>query len=441
MNGSKDANGIECGGDAAKHFGFASGYKNLNHGSFGTYPKEIRSLVHHYQEEAEARPDPWIRYEYPRLLDESRAAVAKYINAPASTIVLIPNATTGLNTVLHNLVYQPGDTIIYFATIYGACEKTVDYICETTPASSHKIDFTYPISDSALLSLFETAIATLKSSGKNPKLAIFDTIVSLPGVRMPFEQLTALCKQHSLLSCIDGAHGVGHIPLDLSSLDPDFFFSNAHKWLYTPRACAVFYVPERNQHLIRSTLPTSHGFIPAPVEGRVVDNPLPPSGKSDFVTNFQFVGTMDNSPYLCVAAALEWRGRVTWKGKRGEEAIEAYLLPLAREAGRVVSSALETEVMENAEGTLGKCDFSNVRLPLSYAEVAGSDRGKTVKIAQWIAKVLVEEYDTFIAIIFYAEAWWVRLSAQVYLTSQDFEWAAGVLKEVCVRVGKGEWEK
>ncbi|KAK0881900.1 hypothetical protein LTR87_004288 [Friedmanniomyces endolithicus] len=246
MNGSKEANGIECGGDAAKHFGFASGYRNLNHGSFGTYPKEIRSLVHHYQEEAEARPDPWIRYEYPRLLDESRAAVAKYINAPPSTIVLIPNATTGLNTVLHNLVYQPGDVIIYFATIYGACEKTVDYICETTPASSHKIDFTYPISDSTLLSLFETAIHTLKSSGKTPKLAIFDTIVSLPGVRMPFEQLTALCKQHAILSCIDGAHGVGHISLDLTKLDPDFFFSNAHKWLYTPRACAVFYVPERN---------------------------------------------------------------------------------------------------------------------------------------------------------------------------------------------------
>ncbi len=32
MNGSKEANGIECGGDAAKHFGFASGYRNLNHG-------------------------------------------------------------------------------------------------------------------------------------------------------------------------------------------------------------------------------------------------------------------------------------------------------------------------------------------------------------------------------------------------------------------------
>jgi len=43
MNGSKEANGIECGRDAAKHFGFASGYRNLNHGR--TTENRIDSLA------------------------------------------------------------------------------------------------------------------------------------------------------------------------------------------------------------------------------------------------------------------------------------------------------------------------------------------------------------------------------------------------------------
>jgi hypothetical protein len=51
---------------------------------------------------------------------------------------------------------------------------------------------------------------------------------------------------------------------------------------------------------------------------------------------------------------------------------------------------------------------------------------------------LVDEYSTFIAIIFYAGAWWARLSAQVYLSMEDWEWAGNVLKEVCARVSKGE---
>lgn len=409
-------------------------------GSFGTYPASIKSVMHQYQDRSEARPDAFIRYDYPKLLDESREAIAKYLHVPASTCVFIPNATTGLNTVLRGLTYQPSEVIIYFATLYGACQKTVDFITETTPAESYKIDYTYPVSDQFLCSALEEAIRSLRKQGKSPKLAIFDTIVSLPGVRMPFERLTAICKQNEIYSVIDAAHCVGHIPLDLGELDADFFFSNCHKWLYVPRGCAVFYVPERNQHLMRSTLPTSHGFVPLPTEGRQINNPLPASDKSEFINNFEFVGTIDNSPYLCVPAALQWRAKLSWESKRGEEAIFAYNRTLAREAGKLVSSMLGTELMENEEGTLTQCNFSNVRLLLSFRDIAGGDLATGNKVGQWIAQVLVGEYDTFIAIILYGEAWWVRLSSQVYLSVEDFRWGAEVLQKVCARVEAGEWQ-
>src|SRR5579871_361460 len=117
-------------------------------GSFGTYPKAIRNVFRSYQDAAEARPDQYIRYDYPKLLDESRAAIAEYVNAPVETITYVPNATTGINTVLRNLTFQPGDKIIYFATIYGSCEKTVAYLIETTPVEAVKIQYNYPVSNS-----------------------------------------------------------------------------------------------------------------------------------------------------------------------------------------------------------------------------------------------------------------------------------------------------
>ena len=396
--------------------------------------------MRHFQEQSEARPDRYIRYEYPQLLDESREAISKYLHAPVEACVFVNNATTAINTVLRNLVFKPKDVIVYFGTIYGACEKTVSYITETTHAEASKIQYTYPVSDDWLCSAFETTIKELKAEGKNPRVAIFDTIVSLPGVRMPFERLTQLCKQHNVLSCIDGAHGVGHIPLNLTELDPDFFVSNCHKWLYTPRGSAIFYVPQRNQHLMRSTLPTSHGFVPLPTEGAQINNPLPPSEKSEFVTNFEFVGTLDDSPYLCVPAAIEWRSKLTWNGMEGEEAIFSYCGRLVRRAGKIVSKMLRTEVLENEEETLGNCNFSNVRLPLSFSELTGSDQVQASQIGQWIARVLAEEYNTFMAIVFFGGNWWIRLSAQVYLTEKDFEWAGHVLKEICTRVKKGEWK-
>jgi len=345
--------------------------------------------------------------------------------------------------VLRNLVYSPGDVIIYFATVYGACGKSVTYITETTPAAAYMIDYTYPVSDHDLLQKFEDAVKTIKAEGKNPRIAVYDTIVSQPGVRVPFERLTELCRRHGILSCIDGAHGVGGIPTDLTKLDPDFYVSNCHKWLLVPRGCAVFFVPERNHHLMRSTIPTSHGFVPAPTDdgSAAILSPLPPSSKTDFINSFEFVGSADNSPVLCVPAAIEWRKKITWGDKRGEEAIYAYTAHIAREAGEFMAAGLNTEVMENAEGTLTNCPFSNVRLPLSFEALAQKDSVKAWQILHWMSRILVEDYDTFMGFNFHDGAWWVRLSGQVYLTGEDFEWATEVLKEVCERVEKGEWEK
>lgn len=202
---------------------------------------------------------------------------------------------------------------------------------------------------------------------------------------MPFEELTNICKSENVLSCIDGAHSIGQIPLNLRETDPDFYVSNCHKWLFVPRGCAVFYVPVRNQALIRSSLPTSHGFVPKETEA--VFNPLPPSGKSEFVNQFEFVGTLDNSPYLCVPAGVQWRKKVKYGGLEGEEAIMKHCVDLAKKGGNEAAKTLGTEVMENPEGTLRRCAFANVRLPLEFQEIAAGEMGKAVEIAQYVQPV------------------------------------------------------
>jgi selenocysteine lyase/cysteine desulfurase len=155
------------------------------------------------------------------------------LNTSSETLVFVPNATTGINTVLRNLVFENGDHILYFATIYGACEKTVSYITETTPAQAVKIEYTYPVEDDWLINEFKSKVAAVEKTGGKVKIAIFDTVVSMPGVRVPFERLTAACKELGVLSCIDGAHGVGHVKLNLGTLEPDFFVSNCHKYVFT----------------------------------------------------------------------------------------------------------------------------------------------------------------------------------------------------------------
>ncbi|KAK3688805.1 pyridoxal phosphate-dependent transferase [Podospora appendiculata] len=427
-----------------KEFLFGPTWRNLNHGSFGAIPRAIQAKLRGYQDQVEATPDSFIFYTYPNLLDESRAAVAQLLHVPTETVVFVNNATAGVNTVLHNLVWHADgrDEILYFDTIYGGCGKTIDYILEARSprVSSRCIPLSYPCADATVLAAFESAVAASLASGKRPRLAFYDVVTSLPGVRFPFEAITAACKAHGILSLIDGAQGIGLVALDLGTLDPDFFVSNCHKWLHAPRGCAVFHVPVRNQHLIRTTLPTSHGFVPTD-DGKARFNPLPPSAKSAFVNNFEFVGTTDNSPYLCVKDSIKWRDEVLG----GEEAILAYQNALAREGGKRVAEILGTGVMDNEERTMTECAMVNVALPVAVGDSGDEGPWPVVALEEsgaataWMLQTLIKDYETFIRVFVYRGRWWARLSAQVYLDEEDFEWAGQTLKELCARVVKGEF--
>lgn len=205
-------------------------YTPLNHGSFGTYPKPVQRRLHECQTLSEARPDNFQRYDFPVMLDRSRAAMASFLDVPVDEVVFVPNATTAINVVLQNLGFESGEMILHLSTLYGSVAKMIEYIHETRGVESINVAVDYPINDDVLVSRFQKAIKDVKFGKKRRVgVAIFDTISSSPGVRVPWERLVEVCREENVLSLVDGAHGVGQIDLGLSKVQPDFFTSNCHK--------------------------------------------------------------------------------------------------------------------------------------------------------------------------------------------------------------------
>ena len=151
---------------------------------------------------------------------------------------------------------------------------------------------------------------------------------------------------------------------------------------------------------------------------------------------FQFVGTIDNSPYLCVPKAIEFRKEVCG----GEAKIMQYIQEVARDGGKRAAEILGTEVMDNAEGTLTRCALVNVRLPLQIGAGDNEVHEEDLQVAaQWLSRTLMDDFDTFMAIYFYGGHLWVRLSGQIYLEVEDIVWGAEILKGLCQRVARGEY--
>lgn len=391
-------------------FPYAPHYRPLNHGSFGSCPNSVLAAQRAWRDRVEEAPDYALRLTYPAELRRVRAAVANLVGCDHQDLVLVPNATTGTNTVLRSLQFGPGDALLTFSTSYSALHKTVLFVCQRTGAQHIEVELGHPTTAAAILERTEDA---LRAAQGRIKLAVIDTISSVPAIRLPFEELTALCRRYRCLSLIDGAHGVGCIPLDLRAWQPDFFTSNLHKWHHCPRPNALLYVAREHQMRIHS-LPISHGY-PAPG----VPNPLPPATiDSAFVEEFAFVGTTDISGVLAIPAAFAFRAALG-----GEAAIYAYLSKLSQTGGAEVARLLGTEVLQGpcAEGA----PMVNVRLPWQ-GRPADPLRARAA-----FEHTLRHRHDTFVPMFPHAGAWWARLSAQVYLEGEDLAYAATALQDGC----------
>jgi selenocysteine lyase/cysteine desulfurase len=166
----------------------------------------------------------------PVQLDQAREAVAKLLNVPRKECVFVRNATTGIDTVLRNLVFKEGDVIIYFATVHGGVENAIVYMTQMTPVRTVKVQYQLPVTHDEIVKRFRDAVTQAQQvDGLNVRAAVFDTVVSHPAVRFPFERLIEACREERILSVVDGAHAIGQIALDLGKLQPDFFVSNCYK--------------------------------------------------------------------------------------------------------------------------------------------------------------------------------------------------------------------
>lgn len=85
---------------------------NLNHGSYGSPPRQVLSYMRDLSEEIESCPDLFLRRTYLPLLNETRQKVADIIGAEQSEVVLVPNTTHGVFNVLENIKWDEGDVIV-----------------------------------------------------------------------------------------------------------------------------------------------------------------------------------------------------------------------------------------------------------------------------------------------------------------------------------------
>jgi isopenicillin-N epimerase len=262
----------------------------LNHGSFGACPIAILRHQQVLRAQMEAEPVRFFSIELEPLLDRARLALADFVGAEAEGLVFVPNATTGVNTVLRSLSLQPGDELLTTNHEYNASRNALDFAAQRSGAKVVVVEVPFPLKESG-----QVVEALLAGVSERTRLVLVDHVSSQTGLIFPLQALIGAMTQQGIEVLVDGAHAPGMVPLNLKELGATYYTGNCHKWMCNPKGAAFLAVATEKIEQLRP-LVISHGA-----------NSLR-DDRSRFFLEFDWTGTADPTAYLCVPETIRYMG-------------------------------------------------------------------------------------------------------------------------------------
>lgn len=259
----------------------------LNHGAYGACPWPVLHAQSEWRARMEREPVQFLGTELETHLDAARARMAKLLNADPDDLAFVPNATTGVNTVLRSLDLPPGDEVLSTHHDYNACLNVIRNRAKETGANCAVALPPFPIS-----SPDEAVEAILAKVTPRTRLAVISHVTSPTALVMPIKQIIDELAARGVDTLVDGAHAA-MVPTDLTALGAAYYTGNFHKWLCAPKGSGFLHVRRDRQESIRP-LVISHGAN------------SPRSDRSAFRIEFDWTGTADPTAYLATPAVLDF---------------------------------------------------------------------------------------------------------------------------------------
>ncbi|WCB93814.1 Cysteine desulfurase CsdA [Baekduia alba] len=160
------------------------------------------------------------------LAQELRERYARLLNAPPTEIALMAGTSDGCAQVVANIGLQAGDEVV---------TADDEHPGVTGPLIAAR--------EQRGVKVVAVPLAEIPAAiTENTKLVACSHVSWHSGAVAPVADIVSAAKPYNIPILLDGAQGVGAIPVDVAQLGVDFYAGSGQKWLCGPVGCGMLWL-------------------------------------------------------------------------------------------------------------------------------------------------------------------------------------------------------
>lgn len=214
-----------------REFPVRKSFVYFNHAGVAPLPRRVADAMIGHVENARDRGAADWRRAFGDV-ETTRAKAARFIGAGADEIAFLPNTSWAINLVALAFPWRTGDNVV---------TDDLEFPSNSFPwraLEARGVECRVAKNRGGRITLEDVAA----SSDTRTRVVAVSWVAFHNGWVFPLEALAGFCRERGILLVVDAIQGLGLLPLDVRRAGIGVLAADAHKWLYGPESCAVFYV-------------------------------------------------------------------------------------------------------------------------------------------------------------------------------------------------------
>ena len=214
----------------------------FNNGTIGATPRFVLDkVIDHLHKMAtdvadwDYKGEDWIAGYGPQTAVRTKAA--RLLNADVKEVALTENVTAAMSYIAEGLDLPPDSEVIISDQEHPGGQSCWLAAQKRGRVSVKVVKLPKPAQN-------PEEIVECISEAITPRTRVIATshVISGSGAILPVKELCAEGRRRNVFTVLDGAHALGHIPVDVRAIGCDAYVGCFHKWLLAPPGNGFLYV-------------------------------------------------------------------------------------------------------------------------------------------------------------------------------------------------------